>query len=247
MKHLPSAWRRKQQPTPVFLPGEFRGQRSLVGTVCGVAERRTRLSGWAHSIKKGLKEEVMLEDLEEIWEGLSDCPMVRTSRFHSRSQGLIPGWGIKISQAAWPSQKKKREKERCESQTEEADVWGRLLLSEESVRSVQRPSKAWDCLARLRSRRESIANLRCVISLHTEPSKQDPKVWAEMSIYEELPNKPANSGASPQPPCSQPAVFNPRVHELGREKKLHLFFFFSTNLLLEFSTSFNYECRQHTA
>ena len=31
MKHLPSAWRRKLQPTPVFLPGEFHGQRSLVG------------------------------------------------------------------------------------------------------------------------------------------------------------------------------------------------------------------------
>ena len=24
-------WRRAQQPTPVFLPGEFHGQRSLVG------------------------------------------------------------------------------------------------------------------------------------------------------------------------------------------------------------------------
>jgi len=24
-------WRRKWQPTPVFLPGEFRGQRSLAG------------------------------------------------------------------------------------------------------------------------------------------------------------------------------------------------------------------------
>ena len=24
-------WRRKYQPTPVFLPGEFHGQRSLVG------------------------------------------------------------------------------------------------------------------------------------------------------------------------------------------------------------------------
>ena len=30
-KHLPSGWRRKWQPTPVFLPGEFLGQRSLVG------------------------------------------------------------------------------------------------------------------------------------------------------------------------------------------------------------------------
>ena len=33
-------WRRKWQPTPVFLPGESRGQRSLVGyTAHGVAKR----------------------------------------------------------------------------------------------------------------------------------------------------------------------------------------------------------------
>ena len=31
------------QPTPVFLPGEFHGQRSL-GTVCGVTQSWTRLS-----------------------------------------------------------------------------------------------------------------------------------------------------------------------------------------------------------
>ena len=36
-------WRRKWQPTPVFLPGESQGQRSLVGCVCGVAQSRTRL------------------------------------------------------------------------------------------------------------------------------------------------------------------------------------------------------------
>ena len=30
--------RRKQQPTPVFLPGEFHRQRSLAGTVHGVTE-----------------------------------------------------------------------------------------------------------------------------------------------------------------------------------------------------------------
>jgi len=28
---LTRTWRRKWQPTPVLLPGEFRGQRSLVG------------------------------------------------------------------------------------------------------------------------------------------------------------------------------------------------------------------------
>ena len=36
-------WRRKWQPTPVFLPRESQGQRSLVAAVCGVAQSRTRL------------------------------------------------------------------------------------------------------------------------------------------------------------------------------------------------------------
>ena len=35
-------WRRKWQPTPVFLPGESQGQRSLVA-IYGVAQSRTRL------------------------------------------------------------------------------------------------------------------------------------------------------------------------------------------------------------
>ena len=36
-------WRRKWQPTPVFLPGESRGRGSLVAAVYGVAQSRTRL------------------------------------------------------------------------------------------------------------------------------------------------------------------------------------------------------------
>ena len=34
-------WKREWQPTPGFLPGEFHGQRSLAGTVHGVAELDT--------------------------------------------------------------------------------------------------------------------------------------------------------------------------------------------------------------
>ena len=34
-------WRRKQQPTPVFLPGESHGQRSLGATVHGVTKSGT--------------------------------------------------------------------------------------------------------------------------------------------------------------------------------------------------------------
>ena len=37
-------WRRKWQPTPVSLPGEFQGQRSLVGYSLWVTKNQTRLS-----------------------------------------------------------------------------------------------------------------------------------------------------------------------------------------------------------
>ena len=36
-------WRRKWQPTPVFLPGESQGRGSLVGAADGVAQSQTRL------------------------------------------------------------------------------------------------------------------------------------------------------------------------------------------------------------
>ena len=39
-----SPWRRKWQPTPVFLTGKSHGQRSLVDYTPGVANSRTRLS-----------------------------------------------------------------------------------------------------------------------------------------------------------------------------------------------------------
>ena len=37
-------WRKKRQPTPVFLPGESQGQRSLAAAVPGVTNSRTQLS-----------------------------------------------------------------------------------------------------------------------------------------------------------------------------------------------------------
>ena len=39
-------WRRDRLPTPVFLPGEFHGRRSLAGYSPRVAKSRTRLSDW---------------------------------------------------------------------------------------------------------------------------------------------------------------------------------------------------------
>ena len=43
-------WKRKWQPTPVFLPGESQGQRSLVGCVYGVARSWTRLMRLSRNI-----------------------------------------------------------------------------------------------------------------------------------------------------------------------------------------------------
>ena len=40
-------WRRKWQPTPVFLLGKFHGQRSLGVTVHGVTKSQTQLGDWA--------------------------------------------------------------------------------------------------------------------------------------------------------------------------------------------------------
>ena len=40
------SWRRKWQPTPVFLPGKYHGQRRLVASIHGVSESQTSLSDW---------------------------------------------------------------------------------------------------------------------------------------------------------------------------------------------------------
>ena len=51
-------WRRKWQPTPVFLPGESQGRGSLVAAVYGVTQSRTRLKWLSSSSStrcKGMK------------------------------------------------------------------------------------------------------------------------------------------------------------------------------------------------
>ena len=50
-------WRREWQPTPVFFPGEFHGQRGLVGYSPGVAKSRTQFRNWTTTTKmrRGIK------------------------------------------------------------------------------------------------------------------------------------------------------------------------------------------------
>ena len=42
-------WRKKWQPTPVFLLGKYHGQRNLAGYSHGIAKHRTQLSNWTHT------------------------------------------------------------------------------------------------------------------------------------------------------------------------------------------------------
>ena len=50
-------WRRKWQPTPVFLPGESQGWGSLVAAVYGVTQSRTRLKRLSSSSRHLLSKE----------------------------------------------------------------------------------------------------------------------------------------------------------------------------------------------
>ena len=53
-------------PTPVFLPGEFQGQRSLEGCVHGVAEGRTQLSDSTFTFHFHALEEEMATHLSVL-------------------------------------------------------------------------------------------------------------------------------------------------------------------------------------
>ena len=70
-------WRRKWQPTPVFLPGESQGQRSLVAAIYGVAQSRTQLK-WLRSSSTTLWKRQCLhhfrDEKTESQSGDRHCP-----------------------------------------------------------------------------------------------------------------------------------------------------------------------------
>ena len=58
-------WRRKWQPTPVFLPGESHGQRSLVGcSPWGHAESDTTEATWQQQLSMLLR---LFMSIESVW------------------------------------------------------------------------------------------------------------------------------------------------------------------------------------
>ena len=71
MENFGFTWRRKWQSTPVFLPGESHGRRSLVGYSSWVAKSRTRLSDFT-SLSLGLRGSRIKGSLSLVflWMGL---------------------------------------------------------------------------------------------------------------------------------------------------------------------------------
>ena len=59
-------WRRKWQPTPVFLPGESQGRGAWWAAVYGVAQSRTRLKRLSSSSRYADDTTLMAENEEEL-------------------------------------------------------------------------------------------------------------------------------------------------------------------------------------
>ena len=104
-------WRRVWQPTPVFLPGGFHGQRWV--TVHGVAKSRTRLSDWHF---QSLKHSTSAAGLVHV--PLS-YPLTDTPSLYMPCYAPAPpqpkGIGLVCARKPWPSST--------------ADWWLDLLLS----------------------------------------------------------------------------------------------------------------------
>ena len=76
-------WRRKWQPTPVFLPGESHGQRWAV--IYGVAQSRTRLKQLSSSSNKSET-------------GFPGGSVDKESTCKARDPGVIPGLGRSLGE-----------------------------------------------------------------------------------------------------------------------------------------------------
>ena len=64
-------WRRKWQPTPVFLPGESPGWGAWWAAICGVAQSRTRLKRLSSSSSSSFRMWVILMNIPcELWKNV---------------------------------------------------------------------------------------------------------------------------------------------------------------------------------
>ena len=88
-------WRRGWQSTPVFLPGEVHGQRSLVGYIQGVTKSQT---GWGHEGGPIMMASLLLEEEEETWDLLT---LRETQRVGERERRPCENITRKRAQTCW--------------------------------------------------------------------------------------------------------------------------------------------------
>ena len=61
-------WRRKWQPTPVFSPGESKGQEAWLAAIYGVAQSQTRLSDFTFTFHfRALQKEMATHSSVLAW------------------------------------------------------------------------------------------------------------------------------------------------------------------------------------
>ena len=76
-----------RQPTPVFLPGESQGRRSLLGAVYGVTQNWTRLTRLSSSSR--LSEITSHKKTSTLWFHLS----TQSSQFIETESTMVVAWG----------------------------------------------------------------------------------------------------------------------------------------------------------
>ena len=85
-------WRRKWQPTPVFLPGESQGRGSLVGCcLWGRTESNTTETTYQQQPGKDIWKENGEGALELFFEDFSGGSVVKNPPANARDAGSVPG------------------------------------------------------------------------------------------------------------------------------------------------------------
>ena len=87
-------WRRKQQPAPVFLPGEFYGQRSLAAMGWQrVGHNRSHMHADTHTSPRYLLHFLPVTEYNTDYRDLPDSPGVKTLGFQCKGHGFNPWLG----------------------------------------------------------------------------------------------------------------------------------------------------------
>ena len=95
LQNYQCSWRRKWQPTPVFLPGEFHGRRSLVGS-SPWGSKESDMTAWLTHTHTHTQTHTHTSVLPTNTRGLALCPLCRIICQKLYSQSPPPGirWAV---------------------------------------------------------------------------------------------------------------------------------------------------------